>query len=207
MESNKFCNRRSFFIRTAKATAALTLLNTGISNASPKGPDPENLAYCCFSCSGCSQYGSTCDGCRGTNVSNYCATCTVRSCAMGKGIASCGLCEELAECNKSLWQNYPSMKTTALNYQSQWLASPVENVKNNNIQVYPNPVNDWMMIELFNCSCDNYSIVNINGSLIRKAAIFGPATRIDVSNLKSGNYLLVVKNKGQVLLRWKFTKG
>lgn len=206
MASGKYCNRRSFFVKSAKATAALTLLGVGISKASPQMTDPEDLAYCCYSCNSCPKYGSSCDGCRGTNVSGYCANCTVRLCAMDKGIVSCALCEDLEGCDKSLWQNYPSMKSIALSYQRQWLASPVKNLKNNNIHVYPNPVTDWMTIELFNTRCDEYSIFDLDGSPIGEAKISNPTTRIDVSDLKPGNYMLIIKSKGQIKLKWKFSK-
>jgi len=46
--------------------------------------------------------------------------CTVRSCAISKNLECCIECEELAECNKDLWERFPDFKKTVIEMQKQY---------------------------------------------------------------------------------------
>lgn len=46
--------------------------------------------------------------------------CTVRSCAMEKGIESCVECRELESCQKELWDRFPDFKKMVLEMQVKY---------------------------------------------------------------------------------------
>jgi len=59
------------------------------------------------------------------------------------------------------------------------------------LKVYPNPTSDYVMIHLISELQDKqYSLYDMTGKMIRLNAISETDTRIDVSTLASGTYLL-----------------
>lgn len=46
--------------------------------------------------------------------------CTVRSCAISKKLDCCIECEELAECQKDLWERFPDFKMTVIEMQKKY---------------------------------------------------------------------------------------
>ncbi len=67
----------------------------------------------------------------------------------------------------------------------------------NNILVYPNPATDYVDVRVLDIPTDNPSIhvYNIMGGLIKQQAITDKVTRIDLSNLATGIYILKVGNR------------
>jgi hypothetical protein len=60
-----------------------------------------------------------CYGCKTKDkpVSVVLSSCTVRKCAMEKGIECCIECKGLAACDKELWKSYPKFKENVLQMQ------------------------------------------------------------------------------------------
>ena len=46
--------------------------------------------------------------------------CTVRNCAIGKGIDCCVQCNELTQCKKELWENFPDFKKAVIKMQDEY---------------------------------------------------------------------------------------
>lgn len=46
--------------------------------------------------------------------------CTVRNCAIGKGVDCCIECNELSACNKELWTNFPKFKEKMVETQKKY---------------------------------------------------------------------------------------
>jgi hypothetical protein len=46
--------------------------------------------------------------------------CTVRSCAISKGLECCIQCTELNDCKKDLWERFPEFKKTVIEMQKQY---------------------------------------------------------------------------------------
>lgn len=77
----------------------------------------------------------------------------------------------------------------------------------NNIVIYPNPANDNITVE--NTSGINnemISVYNIQGQLLLQQTMHNTKTRIDISALPSGVYVLKVRTESGVEVR-KFVKG
>lgn len=68
------------------------------------------------------------------------------------------------------------------------------------IQIYPNPANDYLTIETSQ-TIQGFEIYSLTGQLIKK----GTTTKVDVSRLKKGNYIIQVKTTESVLSK-KFIK-
>jgi hypothetical protein len=50
------------------------------------------------------------------------SNCTVRKCAISKGLDCCVECSELSECKKELWSQFPDFKQQVLEMQKKYLA-------------------------------------------------------------------------------------
>jgi hypothetical protein len=61
-----------------------------------------------------------CYGCKreGKSQNKSLLKCTVRKCAKAKQIESCSLCNDLTNCEKDLWKNWPNVKVRALEIQN-----------------------------------------------------------------------------------------
>jgi hypothetical protein len=66
-------------------------------------------------CYGCKDMEHT----QGVVVSN----CSVRRCAREKELECCIQCEELAECDKALWQRFPGFHETVIEMREKYLAA------------------------------------------------------------------------------------
>ena len=206
MKNRKSCDRRAFIVQTAKITAGISLLSAGLKIRASTETDPEDLAYCCYDCRPCPNY-STCGGCRSENPNApYAQGCSVRACAIEKEIISCGLCLELATCDKSLWSAYPLMRQTALNYQSQWLTTSTEPVNTNNFSLYPNPVTDKFTLNCPSGLPREYRILSLSGKMIKSGIISGTNCKIDVKDLSQGEYIFQLFSKRRVIFQEKLIK-
>lgn len=64
------------------------------------------------------------------------------------------------------------------------------------INVFPNPTNGIINISINNSENLGYSIININGKIIKKGNIFRKEVKIDLTNLEKGIYILNILKKG-----------
>ncbi|TNE53332.1 MAG: T9SS type A sorting domain-containing protein [Bacteroidetes bacterium] len=62
--------------------------------------------------------------------------------------------------------------------------------------IYPNPTKDHLMIEMDGIEAGNYELLGIEGKLIRKGKIDSPQTKLDLSTLSRGSYLLKLRSSG-----------
>lgn len=71
-----------------------------------------------------------------------------------------------------------------------------DKIIDNNIRVYPNPVNDMLTIQYLNYTNDkiDFQILDVYGKLIRYENIINSETQIDLSILVSGIYFVQVTN-------------
>jgi hypothetical protein len=75
----------------------------------------------------------------------------------------------------------------------------------NEIQVYPNPVQDWLMIKATGGTVFGYNIINIAGQVLRTGNK-GSHTQINVSELPSGTYFLKLVMANGKMNMYKFVK-
>ncbi len=73
----------------------------------------------------------------------------------------------------------------------------------NNVKIYPNPTNDVLWIENDSPEKSNYEIYDINGKLILNNE-FIKKTKINTSDWKPGNYIMVVYNNNHSIHSEKF---
>lgn len=81
-----------------------------------------------------------------------------------------------------------------------------DNQVKNLIQIYPNPAEDFISItNQSEWSIDNISIYSIDGSKVKELQTLNENQKIDVSNLQSGLYLIIIQTNNQTL-SYKFLK-
>jgi hypothetical protein len=74
----------------------------------------------------------------------------------------------------------------------------VESVAQESLKVYPNPANDYLMVEGEMTSVEVYNAI---GQRLMTKAVDGNSTRISLSNFSNGIYFLRVSNNGEVMTR------
>jgi len=70
--------------------------------------------------------------------------------------------------------------------------------ENNTINIYPNPSDDIINIEIENPNNAIIEIYNVNGTLIFSKAIHSESEKIDISGFLRGVYLVKVKQDSTV---------
>ena len=61
---------------------------------------------------------------------------------------------------------------------------------NNEIRLYPNPVNDFLNITIKGNTSSNYAIYNLAGKLIQEMTMLPASNQINIKSLKSGIYFI-----------------
>ena len=72
---------------------------------------------------------------------------------------------------------------------------------NRSIQIYPNPANDKIFIELPDFKNTSIAINRIDGQLMQKISLQAEKTKIDISNLSKGIYFIQVTNGRETVVR------
>lgn len=119
--------------------------------AADAGRDFSNLAYCCLDCSKCDLLIAThdnneklraevaqkwgmdknkdfkledfnCLGCKSDKVGYFCKDCTVKKCAVQKGLPTCAHCDDLDSCDQHLWKEFPWLKEKAIKLKKELTA-------------------------------------------------------------------------------------
>ena len=65
----------------------------------------------------------------------------------------------------------------------------------NDFKIHPNPVNNWLTIDLGNQTNANVTLFDVNGKLIQKHDITSNIHVLDVSKLQSGLYLITINSE------------
>lgn len=78
----------------------------------------------------------------------------------------------------------------------------VSNLKENSILVYPNPVEDLLMVEITQDYIEGQlSVYNVQGQLLQSQTITKNKMQLDWSNLPQGIYVVQLKNNQEVLTK------
>jgi hypothetical protein len=83
---------------------------------------------------------------------------------------------------------YPGLATA--------IASNTMKTESNDLILYPNPSSDIIHIQNFNGSGGQYTIYNMQGTIVKKGDVKNNG--IHISGLKAGIYIMMVENKQQV---------
>ncbi len=62
-------------------------------------------------------------------------------------------------------------------------------------KVYPNPFNDYLIVETEVFSDHSLNIINTNGQVVFQSQLYEHESKIDISNIPGGIYILILKNK------------
>lgn len=73
-----------------------------------------------------------------------------------------------------------------------------------NFEIYPNPVNDYLIIEQPGLGLRNIEIVDLNGKVIISSVSSEPKTRIETSSLTTGLYIVKIKMRNSILTKGIF---
>ncbi|WP_299113045.1 T9SS type A sorting domain-containing protein [uncultured Winogradskyella sp.] len=76
------------------------------------------------------------------------------------------------------------------------------NLNNNDenvISIFPNPVKNWLTIKTYNLNQASLMIYDISGRVVKQKTIIGSQNILNIEDLKTGMYLLNVKDKNKVL--------
>jgi hypothetical protein len=78
-----------------------------------------------------------------------------------------------------------------------------------NCIAYPNPTIDFLTLKVGNCDKENlsYKLFDINGILLQNKKIAGNETTIDLSNLVSATYFLIVTDNNKEIKTFKIIKN
>ena len=92
----------------------------------------------------------------------------------------------------------------AKNYEAiftKCLTIGIEEVANlSSLSIFPNPSDDEITIQVQNANGDLASIYNIYGQLILEKSINNSTTKIDISNLTAGQYLVRYNNNSKLII-------
>ncbi len=81
---------------------------------------------------------------------------------------------------------------------------PGEYKENSNIDIYPNPSDDIINIEIENINNATMEIYNVSGKLILSKAIDSRTEKVDVSGILTGMYILKVRQENNVRIEKLF---
>ncbi len=197
----KIIQRRCFLANCAKFTVGVALLGAGPKAFGVFSDSYLDYGYCIFKCPQPCSFSPGCPGCRDA-TSGPALNCTARNCALEKGMESCAHCVDLATCTKSVFVNYPNVRTFALNKQKEWgLLSAVDKKieDQSDIKVYPTITSNSLTITHNERSELDFSLYDINGRTVKKGKINTASYLFDVSDLTPGTYIINITKDGQLL--------
>ena len=85
----------------------------------------------------------------------------------------------------------------------------MSNLDTPNISITPNPVRDYLNVEVFHSNESSLQIIinDVLGRAVIKGSMDGLITSIPVANLESGSYLVhIINEKDEVLVIGQFVK-
>lgn len=85
-------------------------------------------------------------------------------------------------------------------------SSALEKIATNDILLFPNPVNDVLKIKHENTKNGTVEIYNMQGICIKKQAVSDTESKIDVSSIQSGSYILNFVENGKTIYSSMFLK-
>ena len=81
-------------------------------------------------------------------------------------------------------------------------------LKNENIKIYPNPVTDIVFIENYIPNTEEFffEIFDVFGNKVFRSNLSKDKLEVDLTFLKSGLYIVKIQNQNQILLNKKLIK-
>jgi len=76
------------------------------------------------------------------------------------------------------------------------------------MKIYPNPVSEFLQLDFKKSALNNltWSIIDINGKLIKNGKVISALDNINVSNLHSGSYRMMIYNGNELVSNAPFIK-
>jgi hypothetical protein len=82
-----------------------------------------------------------------------------------------------------------------------------QNLEDNKIQLYPNPVKDELTLVIQNfIQGTNYRIFDVSGRLLKNDQIRSETTQINMQNFRAGVYVLHIDSNGQSIQSFQIVK-
>ncbi len=86
------------------------------------------------------------------------------------------------------------------------LASGLDQIKNSRLRIFPNPVSDILNITGLNDTA-NYTLLDLNGRVLRKGEVSADAGVIDAGLLEKGIYILEITTQKREQFQFKLVKA
>lgn len=99
----------------------------------------------------------------------------------------------------------PAMALRVFNAEELTIQEPIENI---DVSLYPNPAADILNV-VFNNSeikIETLKIMDLSGRIVQTTIVTGMTNEVDLSNLGSGQYILVIEDSEGIKGRYKFAK-
>lgn len=84
--------------------------------------------------------------------------------------------------------------------------TPVKEIKQNSIKIFPNPFQDFLYIENEELNIESYIVYDVAGKLIENGSLEGMNNQINLEQSKSGFYILLLRDKEGNLYSQKLIK-
>lgn len=197
--------RRCFLADCTKLSLGATLIGLSVKSFGNTQDSWEDYSYCIFKCPQPCSYNQSCIGCRDDET----MTCPVKECAIENEMPSCAHCENLEDCDKDLWINYPGQREFALNKQKAWgLLSNLDDssAKQVGFRLFPSVTSDKVTIINMRQMRVNYRLFDLTGQIVKESSFTGNKYHLDLSNLHSGNYILNIYKNNKSLHVCKIIK-
>ena len=92
-------------------------------------------------------------------------------------------------------------------HQTKWeLVSIEQHVLDYEATFFPNPTEDILNIRTSEFENVTFNLYNVQGALVRQGSLTGNLTQIQLNEMKSGHYSLVLNNKTENLKTFKIIK-
>lgn len=76
------------------------------------------------------------------------------------------------------------------------IVGSVDPIQKHSIRIYPNPANTFLYVEMENNTNAEFCLMDLAGKCVLREKLSGERTRIDLSSLSSGSYLVSIASKG-----------
>ena len=90
--------------------------------------------------------------------------------------------------------NFPNASFTTFEYDCGVISSSTTPVRNTNFSLYPNPAADYLSLQSGSTPIENVKVYNLEGLLMTEKQLVGQEVELDISNLASGVYILLIND-------------
>ena len=90
--------------------------------------------------------------------------------------------------------NCPSCGFTTFEYDCGVISSTTTPVRNTKFSLYPNPAADYLSLQSDSTPIEDVKVYNLEGLLMTEKQLIGQEVELDISNLASGVYILLIND-------------